>query len=119
MKILSILALAGALMAFQFTGVVYAEGGKGAPTPAELGQAIPADQITDKMLDSFVKADRQIREVQIEANQKIFRILEQEGLSVEKYNGIVQAITTNDKILKKVQDKINKILAEENKQQGK
>lgn len=98
----------------------FAEGGKGEPTAADLGQmTIAPDQVNDQMLDSFIKADRRIREVQIKANREIFQILDQEGLSVGKYNGIVQAISKDEKLLKKVQDKIQKILAQEQKAQGK
>ena len=87
---------------------------KGAPTVQELkAVALDPSKINDAMLDSFVKADRKIREVQIKANQQIFQILDQEGLSVEKYNGIVQALSQDEKLLKKVQDKITEILKEE------
>lgn len=92
---------------------------KGAPTAAEMGQeTIAPDKITDAMLDSFVKADRKIREVQVKANQEIFKILDSEGLNVSKYNGIVQAITKDEAILKKVQAKIQAILQKEHEAQN-
>jgi len=114
-----IFALVLGLTVAGFQKDILAEGGKGEPTAAELGQiTLAPDQITDQMLDDFVQADRKIRDVQIKANQQIFQILDQEGLSVGKYNGIVQAISKDENLLKKVQEKIQKVLAEEEKAQA-
>ena len=94
---------------------------KGAPTAAELSgqELIAPDKITDDMLDGFVRADRRIRNVQVKANQEIFQILDAEGLSVGKYNGIVQALSKDQAMLKKVQAKIQAILQKENEAEGK
>lgn len=94
---------------------------KGAPTAAELSsqELIAPDKITDAMLDDFVRADRKIRDVQMRANQEIFQILDAEGLSVGKYNGIVQALSKDQAMLKKVQSKIQAILQKESEEEGK
>jgi len=93
---------------------------KGAPAAADLGQEMIApDKITDAMLDDFVRADRKIRDVQVKANQEIFQILDSEGLSVGKYNGIVQALSKDQTLLKKVQSKIQSILQKESEAEGK
>ena len=117
-KLLFVVLIAG----FGFQGSLLAQRAdgepKGAPTAAELSsqELIAPDKITDAMLDNFVRADRRIRDVQVKANQEIFQILDSEGLSVGKYNGIVQALSKDQTMLKKVQSKIQAILQKENEE---
>ncbi len=117
-KLLLVVLIAG----FGFQGSLLAQRAdgepKGAPTAAELSsqELIAPDKITDAMLDNFVRADRRIRDVQVKANQEIFQILDSEGLSVGKYNGIVQALSKDQTMLKKVQSKIQAILQKENEE---
>lgn len=113
--LLGVFALAG-LLSLGSQGTLLADDSVAPAQPVNAGKAaFTPEQITDPILDQFLRADQKIREAQIKANQEMFRILDQEGMSVEQYNSIVQAINKDQALLKKVQGKIAAILAEENK----
>ncbi|MBI4398836.1 MAG: DUF4168 domain-containing protein [Candidatus Omnitrophica bacterium] len=85
---------------------------------ATIEELKPKD-ISDSLIDDFLRVDQKIREVQIQANREIFEILEQEKLSVAKYNGIVQAISKDEALLKRVQDRLSSMLSSQKQEEGK
>jgi pentose-5-phosphate-3-epimerase len=100
--------------------------------PADQSDQPAAVQPTDEQVDSFVKATVRIitiqqeaqkemtateeqekqKQVRDEALQMIVAAVEEEGLSVEEYNGIVQKVETDPEFGETVQQRIQEQVAE-------
>ncbi|GEM_PF-2842362 len=120
MKKVPIAVIAVMLLVAGFGQKLFAEGPKGAPTPQETApMELASKDINDALIDDFLRADQKIREVQIKANREIFQILDQEKLSVAKYNGIVQAISRDSGLLKRVHERLSKMLEKQKSAEAK
>src|SRR5690606_22950028 len=59
------------------------------PTPTQTPQPVKED-FKDKELDLFLNANQKINGIQVEAQGEMMKIIEKEGLTVEKFNTMAQ-----------------------------
>jgi hypothetical protein len=119
----ALIALCGLL----FTPVIYAQGAK-QPPPAAQPARPPSQNVSDAELQTFAKAyievqeirasheaalrtvqnPEQARQLQQDANVKMVKAVEKQGLTPEQYTRILTAVNSDEKLTKKVRDLVAK-----------